>query len=113
MTSLSDMLFLGILGAAFHYVTYRAMITRWLWSRYPRWLDALLSCAACSGFWVGGGLGLLARARGYHLLGFEPQDWLLLPAAAAVTMILAPPFASLQIGALTELGGDDAEEDKR
>jgi hypothetical protein len=105
------MVFLGIVGAAFHYITYRAMVTKWLWSRYPSWLDALMSCAACSGFWIGGGLGLLARARGYGLLGMEPSDWLLLPAAAAVTMVLAPITASIQISALTALSEDDAAEE--
>lgn len=108
MTSLSDMLFLGILGAAFHYVTYRAMVTKWMWSRYPRWLDALLSCAACSGFWVGIGAGALARTQNYSLLGFE--DWLLLPAAGAVTMVLAPVIAWLQVYTLTALGGDGGTE---
>lgn len=36
-----------------YYLFARAEITRWLWSRYPRWLDSLARCAACTGFWLG------------------------------------------------------------
>lgn len=102
---MTDVLLLGILGAAFHFLTYRAEATRWLWSRYPGPVDRLMRCVACSGFWVGGALGALCRAQGRPVLGFE--DWLLLPACALVTMVAAPPIAWLQIYTLTALGGGD------
>jgi hypothetical protein len=107
---ISDIILLGVLGAAFHFLAYRAEATRWLWSRYPKSLNRLLSCSACTGFWIGGALGLLARERGYLLLGLT--DWLLLPACALVTMVAAPPLAYLQIYTLTALGGEDAEINK-
>lgn len=111
MISLADIVFLGALGAAFHYLTYRAEITRWLWSRYPKPVDKLLGCSACSGFWVGAGIGALARWRGYGLLGLSPDDWLLLPACALVAVVATPPLAFMQVYALQALGGD--EEEKR
>lgn len=111
MTSVADMVFLGLLGAALHYAAYRAVATHWLWSRYPKPVNALLSCSACSGFWLGGALGALARARSYALLGLSPNDWLLLPACALVCMVTAPIFSYLMVYALTALGGDDAQED--
>ena len=35
--------------AAMFYLGSRAVITKWLWSRYPYWIDYYLSCAACCG----------------------------------------------------------------
>jgi hypothetical protein len=64
-----------------------------------------MRCSACSGFWVGGALGVLFRDEGRTLLGFS--DWLVIPACALVTMIAAPPIAWLQIYTLTALGGGD------
>jgi hypothetical protein len=106
----TDILLLGILGAAVHFLGYRAEATRWLWSRYPKPIDKLMRCAACSGFWAGGALGALYQFRGQPALGLNPGDWLVLPACALVTMVAAPPVAWLQIYTLTALGGDDASE---
>lgn len=35
------------------YVLAHSEILRFLQNRYPAWLDRLLSCAACSGWWLG------------------------------------------------------------
>ncbi len=42
-----------ILTAALFYLGARAVVTTFLWSKYPPKLDAFMSCAACSGFWYG------------------------------------------------------------
>ena len=51
---------LAILSATIHWIAARATIMRWFWGAtwLPAWLDALLACPACSGFWLGLALGL-------------------------------------------------------
>lgn len=41
------------LSTAFYYLGSRAIITQWLWSRYPSKLATFMDCPACSGFWYG------------------------------------------------------------
>jgi hypothetical protein len=50
-----------VLSTAIHYLFGRAEITRFLWIRYPPFLDRLARCAACSGFWIGLGLSQLVQ----------------------------------------------------
>ncbi len=57
--NIQHLLLLGVLSASLHWILARAEITRFAWSRAPRWLDKLLRCPACSGWWLGLGLGLL------------------------------------------------------
>lgn len=63
----SAFLTLGVLAASIHWTVARAKITQWFWgaSWLPRILNELLSCPACSGFWIGLGLGL-AGLRPLH-----------------------------------------------
>ena len=49
---LTILLFVLVSTACF-YLGSRAVITRFLWSRYPGWLASFMDCAACSGFWYG------------------------------------------------------------
>lgn len=55
----STFVILAILASALHWLIARASITEWFWS--ARWLPDfaydLLECPACSGFWIGLGLG--------------------------------------------------------
>jgi hypothetical protein len=50
---------LAILASALHWLAARATITKHFWGALwlPGWLDSLLKCPACSGFWLGLGLG--------------------------------------------------------
>jgi len=54
----------ALLTSSAFYLGSRAVITRPIWSRYPRWLASFMDCAACSGFWYGLGFSLLARSLG-------------------------------------------------
>lgn len=49
---------LGLLSTGLHWLIARSTIARPLWSRARGWLAALLACPACSGWWLGLGLGL-------------------------------------------------------
>lgn len=50
---MSTVVLFALLTTAAHYLGSRAMITKWLWSRYPPRLARFMDCAACSGFWYG------------------------------------------------------------
>jgi hypothetical protein len=43
----------ALLTSASYFLGSRALVTKWIWSRYPKRLDAFMLCAACSGFWYG------------------------------------------------------------
>lgn len=63
---------LGLFSAVIHWLVARARITRGFWGALwlPSRLSELLACAACSGFWIGLGLGLAGvRPVGQGLLG--------------------------------------------
>jgi len=51
---LPQLVLLGIVCAATHWLVARSEIARPLWSRAPGVLGRLLACAGCSGFWLGG-----------------------------------------------------------
>ena len=57
---LGALLTLGLLAAGIHWIAGRSSIMKWFWSAawLPKSLGALLACAACSGFWLGVGLGV-------------------------------------------------------
>lgn len=42
-----------LLTAALFYLGSRALVTSWLWSRYPRRLAQFMDCPYCTGFWYG------------------------------------------------------------
>jgi hypothetical protein len=68
--------------ASMFYLGSRAVITSWLWRRYPRRLAAFMDCSACSGAWYG---ALIAYIGGYQL----ELPLLGLPGARASTVALA------------------------
>jgi hypothetical protein len=95
------------LCTAAHYLLARAMITQFLWNRYPERVDRFFLCAACSGFWY----GLIAGAIGGRLklsfLGLDGQAWYTPPVVALCAMVWTPILADLQITALLRLGVPD------
>lgn len=94
-----------LVTAALFYLGSRALITRFLWSRYPLRLGAFMDCAACSGTWYG---GLVAYIGGYHLglpflemPGASPATVI---AAAIASMTWTPIVAAIMQWALDYLG---------
>lgn len=57
--NLDQLVILGILTSATHWLFARSAVLKPLWSRARGWLDQLLRCPSCSGFWLGLGFGLL------------------------------------------------------
>lgn len=80
---------LSILAAAIHWIVGRAEITRPIWDAiwFPVTLHRLLKCPACSGWWLGLGLGLV---------GVRPMVtgmWWIDTAAAGLCAVFGVPVA--------------------
>jgi hypothetical protein len=97
-------LLLSILPTAAWYLTSSATITKWLWSRYPAWLDELLHCAACSGFWWGNLVSL-----GFTWANQHPYPWYTAPIWGLVVLVTNPMVAALHTRALTPATSGNTE----
>lgn len=80
----------ALLCAAAYYLLSRAKITRWAWSRYPEWLDKLMMCASCTGFWLGLGCGAFGWWRGLPFLGLPADHWTTVIAAGFGGLVWTP-----------------------
>lgn len=104
-----------LLTTAIYYMGARALITRWLWSRYPARLDLFMSCSACVGFWAGLGAGLLGRRIGLDFMSLNAGAWYTPLLVAACSIVWTPIVAWLHISTLDQLGlpgdEDDPEEE--
>lgn len=80
--------------ASLFYLGSRALITSFLWSRYPRQLASFMDCSACSGTWYG---GLVGYVGGYHLglpfLGLPGDSPATVAAVALCSMAWTPIVA--------------------
>ena len=90
-----DLLVLGLLTASTHWLVARSEIARPLWSRTRGWLERLLSCAGCSGWWLG---------LGYGALGLRPvsHGWRGIVLAGVLGTILTPIFEAILLWGLHE-----------
>ncbi len=90
-----------ILPVAFYYLGSRALITRWLWKRYPPGLARFMDCAACSGFWYGANVA-------FALTWLDDGDWVrhigTAILAGLVTVVTTPIVAAVMQRAIEELG---------
>lgn len=88
----STLAILGILTATIHWLIARAEISKAFWSAIwlPERIDQLLRCPACSGFWLGlglGGLGIRPLTTGHW--------WIDVPASAILGVFATPLFEGL------------------
>jgi hypothetical protein len=101
---LNQLVALGVLAASVHWIVARASVTRFFWSLawWPErgWLSVaksfvadLLACAACSGFWIGLGLGL----AGVRPVG---SGWLSVLASGLVGVLTTPVFEGVLLWGL-------------
>jgi hypothetical protein len=102
---LDQLVLLGLLSASIHWLAARASITKWFWSLgwYPirnersvltrDFLARLFACAACSGFWIGLGLGF----AGVRPIG---EGWRGIVASGLVGIFVTPVFEGLLLWGL-------------
>lgn len=93
---LHQLALLGLLSTSIHWIVGRSKIAQPLWSRARGWLGALLACPACSGFWLGLGLG----AAGVHPVAGLPHRWHDLAAtlvAGLLAVVITPVFEAVML----------------
>ena len=92
-----------ILTTCMYYLGSRALLTEAIWSRYPKWLDALTLCAACSGFWYG---MIVAFGLGWYLdvpfLMLPGRLWCTPIVVGLFSIVTTPILAERHIRALSE-----------
>lgn len=88
-----DLVVFGLLTASTHWLIGRSEIAKPLWSRATGWIEKLLACPACSGFWLG---------LGYGALGLRPVSygWRGVLIAGVLGAILTPIFEGLLLWGL-------------
>jgi hypothetical protein len=98
---------------ALYYLGSRAMITSWLWVRYPARLSLFMDCSACSGTWYGAIIGVIG---GYYLdlpfLGLPGDRPATIVAVALCSMTWTPIIAALMQWAFETLGSAAPVDDK-
>lgn len=95
----------ALLSAACFYLGSRALVTRWLWSRYPPSLASFMDCSACTGFWWGFALAAIV-GQCLHLpyMGLDPSSPLTWCIVGLCSIVLTPIAAGLMQHGLDQLG---------
>lgn len=101
-----------VLGTtALYYLGSRAKLTRFLWSKYPRWLDNFMLCAACSGAWYALGLALIGAWRKWDFLGLPGNDPVTVIAVVLGGIVWTPIVAALHLWALDRVSVAEPDDD--
>ena len=99
-----------LLTCAAYYLGARAEITRFVWSRYPRRVDAFMACAACSGLWYGLAAGYLGVYLDVSFMGIPPDHWITPLLVGFCSLVWTPILAWLHLGAVDALGLPEESE---
>lgn len=90
----------ALVAAALYYLGSRALITQWLWSRYPQRIATFMDCAACSGFWYG-----FFPALGRHVRdGVSFEGIVTAIVIGLCTLVTTPMLAALMQLSIERLG---------
>ena len=66
----------AVLAASLWYLAAWSEITYPLMSKLPTWLDKLVTCASCFGFWAGSGVAAAGGwLVGWEYLGLPARGW--------------------------------------
>ena len=104
-------------SAALYYLGSRALITSFLWTRYPSWLVGFMDCSACTGFWYGlvlaAVLGFLVGTRATYMSLPLEHAWAW-PLVGLASIVTTPITAGVMQWGLDTLGhvapSDDSNE---
>lgn len=93
---MQTLLLYSLLSASLFYLGSRAVITSWLWARYPFWLSSFMDCAACSGTWYGAAIAYVGgHYLGLSFMGLPSDSWAAIPIVALVSTSTTPIVAGL------------------
>jgi len=112
LSALIGLTIVSFVSCGLYYLFGYAKITAWMRPSLPMIVQVMLTCSACSGFWLGGftSLGLVFLV-GHH--GLLPLQVALLLAAALIgglwTMTTTPILFRLLLDSLKALAQDLAE----
>ena len=98
--NLRALFLLGVVTTSLHWLIARSDIARPLWSRARGWVAKLLSCPACSGYWLGG-----IVAPWLHPFGVMDTLWSYAwksVLSGIVAMVLTPIFEGVMVWGLHE-----------
>jgi hypothetical protein len=111
LLSLGTPVVYAVLAAAVYMLLARDTITHWLWSRYPKKIDKLVTCTTCSGTWYGLGLGILGFYKDWPFLGFSGNSLLTVLIVTAWGKVMTPLIVDKLITAIinTSEGSDHGE----
>lgn len=98
----------ALLTSAAFYLGSRAVITRWLWSRYPRKLAQFMDCSACTGFWFGLLAGVILR---FPLPGIPLNEWASALIIGLCSIVWTPIFAGFMQAGFERLGSAVPEDE--
>lgn len=102
----------SFLTVSIHYLLSRAEITRWLWSKYPPWLDRWALCPACSGTWIAGFIGILGALLKLSFLGLPGRNIFTVIAIALCGTVWTPILGYLHIKCLLLSSGDSGDDNE-
>lgn len=98
-----------LLTTAIYYLMSRALITKFLWSRYPNILDQYFLCAACSGFLYGGAVALaIGWTQDLPFLGLPGQFWVTPIIVGLCSMVWTPILGRLHVRSMIKLDEGEA-----
>jgi hypothetical protein len=102
----------ALCSSSLFYLGSRALITSWLWSRYPLRLAVFMDCPACAGTWYGMGCALIGGyVFGLPFLGLPGAHPVTVLVAGLVSMTTTPLAAGLMQRALEAVGHAASMED--
>lgn len=101
-------LLFSLLSAAFYYLGSRALVTAFIWRRYPVGFTRFMDCAACTGFWYGLAISFAVPVP---YLGLTPASWAYHPVAALCSIVSTPIAAGVMQAMLDRLGLIELPED--
>lgn len=102
----------ALCSSSLFYLGSRALITSWLWTRYPIRFAVFMDCPACSGTWYGFTLAIVGGyGFGLPFLGLPGAHPATVVIVGLVSMTVTPLLAGLMQVALDAAGHAAPAED--
>ena len=100
MAGFETLILYALVTPALYYLGSQALITQWLWGRYPHRVDTFMSCAACSGTWYGVALALVGWWQRWPFLGLPPRSVLTVALVGLASCFWTPVLARKMLDSL-------------